>query len=626
MLVCRILPRFCSPLPISSSLASVARTDWHQFSTTSRRNESKKPDIDLEKELERLNEDLKKDFDSKIKDSEETIDKTFMNFKAQAERDAYQRSGKMFSWKVAAVTLGVGASCLAALFYIRKIRIEEREKHIKYLAGKARIGGDWELVNTEGKLEGSEQLKGNWLLLYFGFTHCPDICPDEIEKMIKVVDILDARPGKDKIPIKPIFISVDPERDTIKRVKEYCAEFSPKLQGYTGSLEQVNKVAKTFRVYHSQGPRTGKNKDDYIVDHTVITYLIDPDGLFHDYYGQTRTAEDIASIIEMKVLKYNAKNLTVFWSSLAIYACAVVATVSALAVELVGDPGGLDMATQQLPKSEFVVRVPKRNENKRYSVLKFNGMDRVDTSKWTVDSMVHMEREDNKNVTLSTQTVQEYGEGSEYGKAAREEARRKKYGRQARSYKLDNQPWHLSFVESDGRTRKMRSIREGGAGEHADYWVFLKSGEEFLAYKVDDWHKFLPAITHKTLDIDQAEEKFLERNKVMNQFALKAQILSQLKTGEEDGEQLEKPTRSLKIKDGYSSSDSDGEDDDRNDEDGAPKKKEGAAKKKKNHEKPKKDKRQRVENGDEVAKYESSDGEDEGREYDYMSDSGSDSE
>ncbi|EYC43714.1 hypothetical protein Y032_0483g2298 [Ancylostoma ceylanicum] len=284
------------------------------------------------------------------------------------------------------------------------------------------------------------------------------------------------------------------------------------------------------------------------------------------------------------------------------------------------------MTAQQPPKCEFVVRVPRKSEHKRFSVLKFNGMDRVDTSRWSVDSMVQMEREDNKSVTLSTQAVQEYGEGSEYGKAAREEARRKKYGRQAKSYKLDNQPWHLSFIEQDGRTRKMKSIREGGAGEHADYWVFLKSGEEFLAYKVDDWHKFLPAITHKTLDIDQAEEKFLERNKVMNQFALKAQIMSQLKAGEEDGEQLEKPTRSLKIKDGYSSSDSDGEDDDRNDEDGAPKKKDGVQKKKKAHEKPKKDKRQRVENGDEVARYESSDGEDEGREYDYMSDSGSDSE
>ncbi|KJH43349.1 transcription initiation factor IIF, alpha subunit [Dictyocaulus viviparus] len=283
------------------------------------------------------------------------------------------------------------------------------------------------------------------------------------------------------------------------------------------------------------------------------------------------------------------------------------------------------MAVHQPLKSEFVVKVPRKSEHKRFSVLKFNGMDRVDTSRWSMDSMVQMEREDNKSVTLSTQSVQEYGEGSEYGKAARDEARRKKYGRQTKSYKLDSQPWHLSFIEPDGRIRKMKSIREGGAGEHADYWVFLKSGEEFLAYKVDDWHKFLPAITHKTLDIDQAEEKFLERNKVMNQFALKAQILSQLKTGEDDGEGLEKPTKLLKIKDEYSSDDSEGDDDDRNDEDGV-KRKETISKKKKAHERPKKDKRPHVENGDEVAKYESSDGEDEGREYDYMSDSGSDSE
>ncbi|XGW11160.1 hypothetical protein V3C99_012568 [Haemonchus contortus] len=315
MLNCRVVPQIYSRLPLSARLVSVKRHDLLPFSTTTKRklskkpdDDSKKPDVDMAKELERLSEELKKDLDSKLKSNEEEFDKNFMNFKAKSERDAYQRSKSMFSWKVAATTLGIGASCLVALFYIRKIRLEEREKHLKYLAGKARIGGDWELVNTEGKLEGSEQLKGNWLLLYFGFTHCPDICPDEIEKMVKVVDILDAKPDKEKTPIKPIFISVDPERDTVQRVKEYCAEFSPKLKGFTGSVEQVNKVAKTFRVYHSQGPRTGKNKDDYIVDHTVITYLIDPDGLFHDYYGQTRTAEEIASIIEMKMLKYRAQN------------------------------------------------------------------------------------------------------------------------------------------------------------------------------------------------------------------------------------------------------------------------------------------------------------------------------
>ncbi|CAP24499.1 Protein CBG03654 [Caenorhabditis briggsae] len=280
-------------------------------------------------------------------------------------------------------------------------------------------------------------------------------------------------------------------------------------------------------------------------------------------------------------------------------------------------------------KSEINVRVAKRNDAVRYSVMSFNGMDKVDTSKWTMESGVTMEREDNQRVVMATQSVQEYGEGSEYGKAAREEARRKKFGRQSKSYKLDNQPWKLSFKEPEGRQRQMRGIREGGANEHADYWVFMKppgNFSEFKAYKVDEWHKFLPAITHKTLDIDQAEEQFSQRNKVMNQFALKAAIQNQLNAADEV-EMSEQQKRLLKIKDEGSSDDSDDGDDEGEGggEDG--KKNNGKnKKKKKKNVKPAKEKRQRVENSDDVAKYESSDGEDEGREYDYISDSGTDSD
>ncbi|EFP09061.1 hypothetical protein CRE_22547 [Caenorhabditis remanei] len=282
---------------------------------------------------------------------------------------------------------------------------------------------------------------------------------------------------------------------------------------------------------------------------------------------------------------------------------------------------------EDVTRNDFNVRVAKSNDNVRYSVMMFNGMDKVDTSKWTLESAVTMEREDNQRVILSTQTVQEYGEGSEYGKAAREEARRKKYGRQSKSYKLDNQPWKLTFTEPEGRQRQMRGIREGGANEHADYWVFLKppGSSEFKAYKVDEWHKFLPAITHKTLDIDQAEEQFSQRNKVMNQFALKAAIQNQL-NATDDSEMTEQQKRLLKIKDEGSSDDSDDGDDEVEGGGGGDDKKAKNKKKKKKNLKPAKEKRQRVENSDEVAKYESSDGEDEGREYDYISDSGTDSD
>ncbi|VDK84110.1 unnamed protein product [Litomosoides sigmodontis] len=283
------------------------------------------------------------------------------------------------------------------------------------------------------------------------------------------------------------------------------------------------------------------------------------------------------------------------------------------------------MSSATIPK-HYAVRIPKRNGSKRYSILKFNGALKIDPGKWaTADYSIRMAREDNKEQAAANEIRQDYGEGSEYGKALREEARRKKYGRQLQTYQHDNQPWVLTITDSNTKERKFRSIREGGAGEHADYWVFLKSGEEFHAYKVDEWHQFMPFSTHRTLDIDQAEERFRERDRVMNQFALKAQIQQQLRAMDEDGEQMIKTTKSLKIKDEASSDEnSDGEKGD--DEDDAPV---GSLKPKK-HLKPAsrilKDKRQRVENADEVAAYESDDGDDEGREYDYMSDSGSESD
>uniref|UniRef100_A0A0K0FB11 Protein SCO1 homolog, mitochondrial (inferred by orthology to a human protein) n=1 Tax=Strongyloides venezuelensis TaxID=75913 RepID=A0A0K0FB11_STRVS len=254
---------------------------------------SKKDDKDID--LTKLEEKLKE-----VKVDYNDVDSKFMNFKTQNEKQKHDRSF-IFGWKTSLATLGIGGILLTILLYKRQQRVNQEEKNKVMMAGKARIGGEWELVNTDGKLEGSKDLLGKWVLIYFGFTHCPDICPDEIEKMISVVDILNKT--SPEIPIVPVFITVDPTRDTKERVKAYCEEFSPKLRGYTGSLEQVRKVTKTFRVYHSQGPKTAE--DDYIVDHTVIMYLIDPDGEFYDYYGQNKNDREIANAIKMKVLKYD---------------------------------------------------------------------------------------------------------------------------------------------------------------------------------------------------------------------------------------------------------------------------------------------------------------------------------
>ncbi|KRY59506.1 Protein SCO1 -like protein, mitochondrial [Trichinella britovi] len=207
------------------------------------------------------------------------------------------------SWTNFIMSMTVGGILLVYLFYLKKEKDKLINLEKKRIIGKSLIGGSWELVNHYGQPVKSEDFKGQWLLIYFGFTHCPDVCPDEIEKMCKIISILDK--DKEFAIVKPLFVSVDPERDDPAAVKSYVEEFSPKLLGLTGSEEQVNKICKAFRVYRSQGPRD--QDDDYIVDHTIIMYLINPDGAFVDYYGQSRNAEEIANAIRAKIIIYESQ-------------------------------------------------------------------------------------------------------------------------------------------------------------------------------------------------------------------------------------------------------------------------------------------------------------------------------
>lgn len=204
------------------------------------------------------------------------------------------------TWKSLGFLSVVGAGSLAFMYYVKNEKEEAIMRERKRQLGKAKIGGRWDLIDSTGKTRTSEEFNGKWLLIYFGFTHCPDVCPDELEKMALVVDAIDKNP--DSPNIQPIFITVDPERDSKEVVAKYVKEFSPKLLGLTGSKEQISNVCKAFRVYFSAGPRD--SDDDYIVDHTIIMYLVNPDGEFVDYYGQSRDKDQVTDSILVNMTKW----------------------------------------------------------------------------------------------------------------------------------------------------------------------------------------------------------------------------------------------------------------------------------------------------------------------------------
>jgi protein SCO1/2 len=152
----------------------------------------------------------------------------------------------------------------------------------------AAIGGPFKLINQNGDVVTDQNLKGHPFLVFFGFTHCPDVCPTALFEISEILRAL----GPDAERMRAFFITVDPERDTPAVIKDYLSSFDPHLSGLTGDPADIAAVAKAYRVYYKKVPL---EQGGYTMDHTAIVYLMDKEGRFVSPFSLKRTAEAAAA-------------------------------------------------------------------------------------------------------------------------------------------------------------------------------------------------------------------------------------------------------------------------------------------------------------------------------------------
>lgn len=224
---------------------------------------------------------------------------------------AIRQSSSVASARLRSPVTWLSASATLAALYGLYEHQKTRQMTAQRISGKPDLGGPFSLVDADGKRVTSDDLKGKWTLLYFGFTKCPDICPEELDKVSGVLAKLDKR---DQV-IQPVFITIDPARDTKARLKEYFAGamLHPRFISLTGTHDEVRKACRAYRVYFTKPTEEEIRRGDYLLDHSIISYLVDPDGEFADYYGKSLSADEMLDRVSTLMTSWESQR---WWDDL----------------------------------------------------------------------------------------------------------------------------------------------------------------------------------------------------------------------------------------------------------------------------------------------------------------------
>ncbi len=196
-------------------------------------------------------------------------------------------------WLTAAAAGAAVVLLLGAVVLTLSIRPQESQPGavMTRVSGVAAIGGPFTLVDQDGQTFTEADLRGRPTLIYFGYTYCPDVCPLSLQVMNAAISRL---PERKRDQVRSLFISVDPERDTVERLKLYAGTpgFPQDLTALTGTEKQVEEAKQVWRIYSARGEEAG---DFYLVDHTSLIYLLDDEGNFHAAFGHSESPDTIAA-------------------------------------------------------------------------------------------------------------------------------------------------------------------------------------------------------------------------------------------------------------------------------------------------------------------------------------------
>ncbi|MEO0618953.1 MAG: SCO family protein [Pseudomonadota bacterium] len=156
--------------------------------------------------------------------------------------------------------------------------------------GKALIGGPFRMVSHKGEAVTHKTLEGRHTLMFFGFTHCPDICPASLQVTSEALELL----GDTAKDVQPVFVTVDPGRDTPEVLKSYLEDFDDRIIGLTGTEAQTNTIAKAYRIYHAK-VADPNSEGGYTVDHSAYLYLMSPQGAYIKHFPPAVQAEELAA-------------------------------------------------------------------------------------------------------------------------------------------------------------------------------------------------------------------------------------------------------------------------------------------------------------------------------------------